>query len=563
MPEQSGPGAKAGRLRRALGGCLHPRTDAQGFQIALVVLVLLGGSLGMPSPTRAVGTVPAASYKLEATVNLEAATVTVTESVQVRNQVGVPLDSLVFRIAANTLGAFKLSSATVDGQPVTEKLDGSMLELPLARPLAPGARVQADLRYSLKVPSVPDRLSSGPRGMTLGYWFPILTVHRGEWDRRQFVDTGDTSFSEASDFDLTVTTTTAAQIVSSGQRTEQDGRRSRFVASSLRDAALAISPEYTVRRSQVGGVTLEAATFGEDRAAFYLSRGAEFLRWAGSKLTPYPYPTLSLVDADLPASYGGLEYPSLVMLSRGIPLAARPEGQPLDSLLLHEMLHQWFYSLVGNDQIDEPWLDEALVVYVTYLYYRETAPELASGVYQQTIAGGPPGYVDTTVYDYPSDAPYFNVVYRRGARFLEALHDRLGDAAFWALLREHVETHRDHVATSRAFLDRAVAVGGPSLRPLVSEHFDYAAFSPSGARTWTLDAPGGTWSGSVPIFVGADFPVTRVQVWLDSRKLADGPANALTLDLADVDPGAYVLLVRVWDHEDTLYERTRRVEVAW
>ena len=35
-------------------------------------------------------------------------------------------------------------------------------------------------------------------------------------------------------------------------------------------------------------------------------------------------------------------------------------------LLLHEIVHQWFYSLVGNDQIDDPWLDEAFATYLIY-----------------------------------------------------------------------------------------------------------------------------------------------------------------------------------------------------
>ena len=55
------------------------------------------------------------------------------------------------------------------------------------------------------------------------------------------------------------------------------------------------------------------------------------------------------------------------------------------------------------------------VTYLAYRYYREVRPDLAPGVYERTIAGGPGGAVDTTVYDYPSDAPYFGVVYRRAS----------------------------------------------------------------------------------------------------------------------------------------------------
>jgi hypothetical protein len=224
-------------------------------------------------------------------------------------------------------------------------------------------------------------------------------------------------------------------------------------------------------------------------------------------------------------------------------------------------LHQWFYSLVGNDQIADPWLDEAFVTYVAYRYYREVRPDLAPGVYDRTIAGGAAGAVDSSIYDFSADPPYFGVVYRRGARFLERLEARLGSGPFWALLREHVEIYRDRIASPRAFLDRAQSATTTPLGPLIAEYFGYGAYRTSSPRSWIVEVPSGDWSESADLFVAADFPVTRVQVWLDQRALADGPANALTLDLAGVETGSYVLLVRVWDHDDVMFERARRVEI--
>lgn len=71
--------------------------------------------------------------------------------------------------------------------------------------------------------------------------------------------------------------------------------------------------------------------------------------------------------ADLPVIAGGLEYPTLVYQP-----AARANAA-------HETAHQWFYSLVGNDQARDPWLDEGLA----------TWPEAA-------VNGGPP-FDDATI----------------------------------------------------------------------------------------------------------------------------------------------------------------------
>ena len=183
---------------------------------------------------------------------------------KLRNVVGVPLDTLVFRVPANVDGSFGLQAVTVDGQSVVPQVDGSVLELPLVSPLASGASVEVALKFGLTIPATPGRLAKTQRGIALGYWFPMLAVHRGDWDRRQFVDVGDATFSEVADFDITVTTSVPAQVVATGERVEQDARRSRFLARSVRDAAVAISPEYSVRRTKVGDTTLEVAAFGDE-----------------------------------------------------------------------------------------------------------------------------------------------------------------------------------------------------------------------------------------------------------------------------------------------------------
>jgi len=517
------------------------------------------GSVG---PALAIEQPVAARYRLDATADLEAGRVDVDEVVHYRNVVGVPLQSLVFRVVPNVVGTFALSRATVDGQEVAARLDGSVLELPLTVPLAPAASTDVGLNFSIKPPRTPGRLAVSGRVMALGNWFPIVAVYREDWDRRQYVDTGDAFFTEVSDFDLILTTSSPAEVVASGQRADADGQHVHYVASGIRDLAVAISPTYAVRSATAGSTTIFAATANRDRSQLYLERAGEFVRWLGDKLGPYPYPTLSVADIDLPASYGGMEYPSLVMIAGRVNVPSSMEGSFLDALILHEIAHQWFYSLVGNDEIDDPWLDEAVATYMIYAYYRDVRPDLAPGIYRDWIAGDTPGNVDASITEFDSDGPYINVVYRRGGRFLESLYKQLGAGPFWSLLREHVATHRNRIASPRAFLDRAQAASATPLNPLTSQYFSYGAFQSTTPRAWRVEAPEGSWAGSVHLFVGAEFPVTRVQVWLDDRKLADGTANDLTLDLSDVEAGEYVLLVRAWDQDSVLFERDRRVEVV-
>src|SRR6266511_3203639 len=138
-------------------------------RVVLILLVLLATTAVSvrPGPVQAASPAPAASYQLDASVDLDKDTVTVGERVAFRNVVGVPLETLVFHVVANTIGSMSLTSATIDGQTIPSALGGSMLELMLARPLPPGGSTQIDLKYALKVPNEPGRLTSTSRGMVL------------------------------------------------------------------------------------------------------------------------------------------------------------------------------------------------------------------------------------------------------------------------------------------------------------------------------------------------------------------------------------------------------------
>lgn len=500
-------------------------------------------------------------YRIDADVDIDAGAVAASQVVQFRNGVGVPLESVVFRVVPASLGSFTLDAATVDGVAVEVRREGSVLDVPLAAPLQPGGSTEIGLRYSMRLPRQPNRLVVSGGTVTLGSWFPLLAVHRGEWDRRQFVDTGDANFSAVADYDVTIRTSIPAEVASTGLLVEQEGMRSRFRAANVRDFALAISPAYAVQERRLGDVAVRTYFSSASTSALMADRTLTFLRWLSERLGPYAYPTLSIASAGLPPSFGGVEYPAFLILSQRSEIPDPFFGSGLDALLLHEIVHQWFYSIVGNDQIDDPWLDEALATYVTYLYYAEAEPRLAPAVYQRTIAGGSNGPVDGSVTEFSSDPPYFDVVYRRGARFLDALHDRLGRAQFLELLRQYVATHRDRVATPRAFLDLAQSLAGSDLAPLIAQYFRYGAFGYGRAQTWTLEAPPSPWSGSAAVFVGAEFPVSRVELWLDQRRMAAGPENAVTLDLTGVEPGEYVMLARVFNHEEVVFERSRRIEV--
>ena len=82
----------------------------------------------------------------------------------------------------------------------------------------------------------------------------------------------------------------------------------------------------------------------------------------------YPYSDIYVVPFDL---NGGMEYPGLIMINKAYFKSSKSTEGAL--VMGHETAHQWFYGVVGNDQVYSPWLDESLVEYLGFDFLRQYA----------------------------------------------------------------------------------------------------------------------------------------------------------------------------------------------
>jgi aminopeptidase N len=145
-------------------------------------------------------------------------------------------------------------------------------------------------------------------------------------------------------------------------------------------------------------------------------------------------------------------------------------------VVAHEVAHQWWYSLVGNDQIDEPWLDEAFAQFTTALYYRDRYGEVAMQSYVEQLLTASYDRVKGTDQDQRADLPvgdytedqYSPIVYGKAALFFNALYEALGDAKFNQFMQEYFQTYRYGIAyPTNLFAIAAKYVGQAKLDELV------------------------------------------------------------------------------------------------
>ncbi len=167
-------------------------------------------------------------------------------------------------------------------------------------------------------------------------------------------------------------------------------------------------------------------------------RHAEFVRWG-------PFVQADLAD--------GQEYDGLVFL--GDKFYSEYNGTAKSNLIAigtHEIAHQWWFGLVGDDQAREPWLDEALAVYSERIFYQYDYPNFGDWWWSFRVDYfGPQGYVDSSVYDFSTFRAYVNAVYLNGAEFLDDLRTRVGDDAFFGFLKDYAASFAHGHATTSDF----------------------------------------------------------------------------------------------------------------
>ncbi len=382
------------------------------------------------------------------------------------NQETVALDSLVFRLFPNLIGGeCSVSSVRIGDQPADFALEpeGSVLRLPLLPALQPGEQTTVTLEFGVVVPEDSTAgygllgLSKGI--LSLSHIYPMIPVYDDEgWNVEVPPEYADLVYADVATFEVTVDAPAGLVFAASGLQISQtvEGQRQvvTFAAGPARDFQLAASRDFERRTAAVGDTRLVSYAAPEFRPASerLLQYAASAVAFFDGLLGPYPYTELDFVSVPIEAL--GVEYPGIISIDLSF-YDPQDEAYPeswFESVIAHEAAHQWFYGVVGNDQQDDPWLDESLAQYLTLRYFADRyGPEGAQG-YRQSLydrwdrverALIPIGL---PVRGY-TPLEYGAIVYGRGGLFFEALAEALGQPAADEFLRDAYQSQRWGIAS--------------------------------------------------------------------------------------------------------------------
>ncbi|MCL4260291.1 MAG: M1 family metallopeptidase [Anaerolineales bacterium] len=393
-------------------------------------------------------------YTLFALLDYYGHQLAVDETIRYTNQTGVPLNELVLAVEPNHRGGFTLENIFLDSAALNYDMNGHRLTVYLSQPLAPGSQVTLAMRFRI---AIPQKVKEHPYGYdslqtNLTDWFPLIVPYSAGWILHDDYYLGEHLVQDSADFEVNLRATEGNIAFATSGVSEPNNEWTRYRIFGARTFALSASDQFQSVNTTAGGAQIRSYYFpGYDTLGLAILNGA--VRAIGlweTQFAPFPYGSLSIVQSNL---NDGQEYDGLVFIATKFYDEYNDSARSnLVAIGVHEVAHQWWYGLVGNDPAMEPWLDEAMSVYSEALFYKYVYPNSYDWWWNFRVNYfGPSGYVDTTIYEAPTFRAYVNASYLNGANFVEALHIRMGDDAFFAFLRDYASRYGHGRATAYDF----------------------------------------------------------------------------------------------------------------
>ncbi|MTI70115.1 MAG: M1 family metallopeptidase [Firmicutes bacterium] len=365
-------------------------------------------------------------------------------------------------------GYMDVKKVTVNGNKVKNSTMGSgntILKVSLNESLKPGESIDIYMEYEALMPPVKERFGYGEKTFNFGNWYPIMAVYDEDgWNLDPYYSIGDPFYSDTGNYNVTITAPKDIIIASSGnilsEKVIDNKRKWTIEAKLMRDFAWVASKHFIVESKDVDGTLVKNYFLKEDKINSFAATAAyNSIEIFNKTFGKYPYGQYSVVSTSFPT---GMEYPGLVFI--GEKIYTNRQKDWLRTVIVHETAHQWWYSVVGNDEIDEAWLDESLTTYSETIFYDEKFGErtgenyfnnLTKKSYENRVKSNEikdNESIVKTLTDFKGWGDYGALVYNKGAIFLHEIEKEYGEDTLYDIYKEYYKRNKFLIANTNDFL---------------------------------------------------------------------------------------------------------------
>ncbi len=365
-------------------------------------------------------------------------------------------------------------------------------KLILNKPLLPGRSVTISTPFYVKVPKTFSRMGHSGQAYYISQWYPKPAVYdRNGWNTFPYLDQGE-FYSEYGSFDVFITLPENYVVAATGRlqnATERDWLNKIAIKDQVRDTSKSMSfkgiainttsknkadsfppssktfktleyiqdsvhdfawfadKRYIVEKTEVKLPSGRAVTcWGMYTPSLkHLWQGsagsvAKTIKFYSEQVGEYPYPSATAVSGDLMPTAGGMEYPMVTIIST---------KSDLESVIVHEVGHNWFYGILGSNERQHAWMDEGINTFYEKLcdekkialaqYFKGNyngvklsglgESTLEAGAYIVEARQGLDQPIDIAAADY-TETNYGAIVYGKTPIILRYMYYYLGDMEF-------------------------------------------------------------------------------------------------------------------------------------
>ena len=292
------------------------------------------------------------------------------------------------------------------------------------------------------------------------YPIPCVYDNKDGWNTDSYVTTGDPFYFDMAYYNLFIEAPNGIILAATGTLEEKldKGATNWYHFNPVypvREVTFSASRYFQIQSKISNGVNVSTYFLPKDDYlwnTYALNHAENALLLFNNSFGAYPYPTLNVVEEY--TYFGGMEYPLQVYISESIDSWGYPldvDRRLLEKIIAHEVCHQWWYNLVGNDEVDVGFLDEGLTCWSheyygeyyhgdwEYFQYTRYIDEVR--VYYET--SGLSSKINQTVYEcLATGTDYYYVAYHKAPLIFEMLRQNLGLTDFLDGLKLYFERHK-------------------------------------------------------------------------------------------------------------------------
>lgn len=362
-----------------------------------------------------------------------------------------------------SFGDLEVLSLEVDGESSKIEITGNdddILKVNMINTLKNHEDTSIKITYNVTLPNINHRFGYGENTINLGNFYPIACVYEnGDFVIDSYHYNGDPFYSDVSNYNVNITTNNNLKIASTGNitntKTSDVTNTYTISAKVVRDFAIVLSDKFNVVSDNIDGVTVNYYYYNNQYPSECLQAGLDAVSTFNKLFGKYPYDKLDVVETNF--VHGGMEYPELVMISDAVDVQS-----DYINVIIHEIAHQWWYGLVGNNEYEYGWLDEGLTEYSTLLFYNEnpqykvSTKELIKNTTNSFVTfvdvytrvfGSADTSMNRALNEYNNESEYVYIAYVKGMLIFDNIREVLGHDKFIKCLQHYFEENKFKNAT--------------------------------------------------------------------------------------------------------------------